>query len=99
MQTGAQPQAELVHEPNNPYDPNAIAVYAATEIVGYLPRDLAADYATVFRELHQRGYNAGSCQAKLTGGTDDKPSLGVVLRLSSPQTCLEALEAVGGATD
>jgi HIRAN domain len=84
--------AELVDEPENPHDANAIAVHAEGQVVGYLPRGQAAGYRPVFDELRRRGYAAASCQAKLVGGTDDKPSFGVTLRLSDPQECLNALE-------
>lgn len=38
-------QLNLIREPDNPYDPNAIAVYHMAHRVGYLPRTLAAELA------------------------------------------------------
>src|SRR5689334_1612382 len=37
--------AVLVPEPENPYDPNAIAVQIEARLVGYLSREYAAMYA------------------------------------------------------
>jgi hypothetical protein len=36
---------ELRRDPDNPHDPNAIAVFAGGEQVGWVPRELAADLA------------------------------------------------------
>jgi len=83
--------AALVPEPENPYDSNAIAVYSAEGKLGYLSRESALDYGRLFAELIRRGYHGGACEASLTGGTVDKPSFGVVLRLAHAESCLEEL--------
>ena len=46
--------ARLVVEPENPFDPGAIAVYSDAGKVGYLSRDHARDYRDVFARLERR---------------------------------------------
>ena len=67
--------ALLVPRPDNPHDKNAIAVHVApagvpeapAEHVGWLPRDLAAEYAADFERL--RGIATGGyCDATIVGG-------------------------------
>lgn len=82
--------AVLVPEPENEYDGNAIAVYSPKGKLGYLPRDRAGEYRSVFAELTRRGYDGAGCAANLTGGGVGK-SYGVVLRLADPHTCLRVL--------
>jgi hypothetical protein len=87
-------RAALVCEPDNEYDRNAVAVYAdGVGRIGYLSRDDAADYQPVFRALRSRGCSTGSVPAFLIGGEPGKPSLGVLLCLSSPEKVIENLEA------
>jgi HIRAN domain len=81
----------LVAEPGNPYDSNAIAVHSSSGQVGYLPRDVAPDFAALFRELHHLGYDGGRCGAVMTGGEPGRESFGVVLLLSGPDVCLDGL--------
>jgi hypothetical protein len=42
---------QLVPEPDNPHDANAVAVMVEGERVGYLKRDVAASYSAVLQEL------------------------------------------------
>jgi hypothetical protein len=94
-------QAFLVREPDNPYDSNAIAVYSSHGQLGYLSRENAEAYLDVLEELAERGYDGGACDAILRGGTPDKPSYGVVLRLADPDSCYADLigEAGGDTTE
>jgi hypothetical protein len=48
----------LLPEPWNPHDPNAIAVLVGRNQVGYLPAELARDYAQVLGHLAATGYLA-----------------------------------------
>lgn len=82
--------AAVVAEPSNQYDRNAIAVWSPRGKLGYLSRDNALAYGSLFEELSRRGYDGGSCGAHLTGGEGGK-SYGVVLQLADPDTCLEQL--------
>lgn len=66
----------FVREPDNEYDPNAIAVCRFNgEQIGYLDRDLAADLAPEMDE----GYGHFGALEKVVGGTPDKPSRGAVI--------------------
>jgi hypothetical protein len=47
-------QATLVPELDNPYDPNAVAVYIAGRKVGHLPRPAAQAFAPVGRRLAEQ---------------------------------------------
>ena len=63
--------AVLVREPDNPKDPEAVAVHAESGgKLGYLKREDARRYAQVFRSLEKRGYDAAACPALLNGGGD-----------------------------
>lgn len=74
--------AVLQPEPGNPFDPNAVAVHVGGDLVGYLPRDLAAEYSQVM------GQTGGSCSAKIVGGFlldgGRRASFGVRLNLRWP---------------
>jgi len=68
--------ARLKPEPANPHDPNAIAVQTpAGATLGYVRADIARDYQPFLLSLEGQL----ECSARLTGGTPDKPSIGVVL--------------------
>ncbi len=85
-------RAVLVREPDNPYDPNAVAVYAeGGQQVGYLSREHASDYHGVFESVAKRGFTGGACPAMLTGG--GSKYYGVVLALSSPGHVMGDLHA------
>jgi hypothetical protein len=59
--------AELIPEPDNPFDENAIFVSVAGEKVGYLPRKAAARYNET-RIAH--GIGVATCAAVIVGGWD-----------------------------
>ncbi len=84
--------AVLIAEPQNPYDPNAIAIYSPHGTLGYLSREDALVYHPVLDEVARLGYDGGACEAYLTGGQPDKPFFGVVLRLAEPSECLAELQ-------
>jgi hypothetical protein len=87
--------ALLVAEPDNPYDPNAVAIHSAAGKVGHLSRADALDYGPVMAALAQRAYDGGACEAFLNGGPADGKSFGVVLRLSPPADCVLEIQAAG----
>ncbi len=67
----------LIPEPNNKYDPNAIAVYAHKfGMIGHFAREDAAKHIAKLRRLGKTG-KVGSCEARLIG--EDKEFLGVLL--------------------
>lgn len=79
-------RAVLVREPDNPHDPEAIAVHAqGGGLLGYLKREDARRYGRVFESLNKRGYEAAACPAMLMGGGGK--SYGVVLASQHPATC------------
>jgi hypothetical protein len=85
-------RAVLVREPDNPHDPEAIAVHAqGGGLLGYLSRDDARRYAQVFTSLEKRGFEAAACPAMLIGG--GAKSYGVVLAISAPGYVLHDLTA------
>jgi hypothetical protein len=58
--------ALLVPEPQNQYDPNAVAVQIGGQHVGYLPRDLALRFSAAIRSLSSDGKPVG-CKAEIRG--------------------------------
>jgi|SRR6056297_382726 len=77
-----QVDGELVREPENPYDVNAIAVTIHGSNVGYLPRDQAA---RVSAQMAEEGIDRAICRAKIVGGwrtnQHDEGSFGVRLAI------------------
>lgn len=73
---GFEFRAMLTAEPTNPHDANAVKVLGPDgELLGYLRRDVAADYAS------QIGVDGLACDAALHGGTRTRPSIGVFIRI------------------
>jgi hypothetical protein len=76
--------ANLVPEPANAADPDAVAVVIAGRRVGYLPRDEASRRRAVISETIQRSGEA-TCAATIVGGWErehgDVGYFGVHLRL------------------
>jgi hypothetical protein len=67
--------ARLVPEPDNPFDRNAVMVEIDGHTVGYFARADALRYQRRLLPLAE----PIQVPAKLIGGTDDKPSIGVLL--------------------
>lgn len=74
-------QAELVPEPRNRHDSNAVAVTVDDSTVGYLSRGIAPGYQRVLLDLERRGQR-GWCQGWIMGG--GKLSYGIHLHLADP---------------
>ncbi len=66
----------LVAEPDNPYDPNAVAVYVDGGLVGRLPKDVAPDWHPAIAAAAAEGFVVAGT-GSIFGGTPDKPSLGI----------------------
>ena len=77
----------LAAEPDNQFDPSAVAVLAPSgDKVGYLARELAARWQHALLTLGPQ-----PCLAQLRGGTSDKPHIGIVLQFGQlRQTLAEA---------
>jgi hypothetical protein len=67
----------LMREPNNPYSENAIGVWVAYQI-GYVKPELADQLALILDE----GGVVEARVTEVTGGTEDKPTLGVNIELT-----------------
>jgi hypothetical protein len=75
--------AQLVPEPLNPYDRNAIRVEIGGRLVGYLSREEAIEFADLV-DTAIRGRGAARCAALICGGfavSGGRASLGVWLDL------------------
>lgn len=76
--------AVLVREPDNPYDPDAVAVYAdGGSQVGYLAREEAAAISEFLDAIARRGYRA-YCTGRIAGGTSRKKHRGIWLNMDQP---------------
>src|SRR5918992_614254 len=77
--------AGLATEPDNPHDPNAVAVRIEARLVGYLPRAEAVAYGPIVRDIEERG-RAAAAQAMIAGrgAPGGTSNLGVFLRLPAP---------------
>jgi hypothetical protein len=85
-------EATLVPEPDNPDDPNAVAVRNESgERVGYLRRSVAKQYQARLAQLGRV-----TCPARLRGGTARKPNIGVVLDFSGVYERLKEVPRVQG---
>lgn len=74
----------LAPEPDNPYDPNAVAVQTFQgEILGYLKREDAARYQPTLLHLTAEGKTA-ICAARFQWGTKTKPMSSVWLDVEVP---------------
>ena len=74
--------AQLARDRGNPHHGGAVAVYVGGDHVGYLSRDdLGYEGQALYKalaRLAEQGVPA-TCWAQLTGGTPDKPSVGIYL--------------------
>lgn len=84
--------AQLVAEPTNTYDPNAVYVAFAGQKLGYLPREDAAKYQQLILQIEATNH-AAVCDAKLIGG-EGAQSWGVVLDLLPPTVAAKELGLV-----
>lgn len=72
----------LVPDQNNPYDKNAVALYLIDKEmmihkVGHLPKELAAKVSQPLANLLGSNSQIIPVQARIAGGTQEKPILGV----------------------
>ncbi len=89
--------AQLVREPQNEYDSNAVAVYIDGRKTGHLCREDAGEYAVILDEVWASYRLNCFCGAEINGGwlkvdaagrTVDEGSFGVVLELAEPDELL-----------
>jgi HIRAN domain len=75
-------EAQLIPEPNNEFDRNAVAVLVNGRKVGYLPAEIAGDYQPVLLGLLRRGL-FGTCKGAIVGG--GSRSYGICLMVAEPE--------------
>jgi very-short-patch-repair endonuclease/Mrp family chromosome partitioning ATPase len=75
-------EATLVPEPDNAYDPNAVAVHVDGARVAYLARDVASRYQASIVALHRQGRSV-TIRATIVG-RDGRPDVGVFFALPAP---------------
>jgi PH (Pleckstrin Homology) domain-containing protein len=84
--------ALLMPQPDNPYDPDAVAVFIRAQEVGYLARNVTGEF---LRALTVGGYDRAACEAVIIGswdrGAGDRGNFGVRLNACRPFR-LEAAE-------
>jgi Bacterial PH domain/HIRAN domain len=77
--------ALLLPQPDNPYDPDAVAVFMRGHEVGHLARNVAPEF---LRALQAGGYGRAACEAMIVGGWDrgatDHGNFGVRLNACRP---------------
>ena len=61
---------ELIPEPQNPYDSNAVAVTTKNEILGHLTRTQAEHYSSAITQLNEAGYSLQVTGEVLASPTD-----------------------------
>jgi hypothetical protein len=78
--------AVLASEPDNPFDPNAVAVRVDGRLVAYLSRADAVGYRPLVLDIEERG-RAAACEAMIAGrgAASGTSNLGVFLRLPRPE--------------
>lgn len=93
----AEVMAFLIPEPDNPHDPEAVAVFVQLphqgdiRKVGHLSRHSAQRYRSVLRRVVDQN-QVPACNARITGGwyrgKSDQGSFGIGLDLARPQDAL-----------
>jgi hypothetical protein len=83
----------IVIEPSNPYDPNAIKVVTVEgETVGYFSKTDAIRYKP-FVEAASAEWGTLWCRGLLTGGTDERESIGLKLDVLAPKDLMDLLKS------
>jgi hypothetical protein len=83
-------RAVLMREPDNPYDPNAVAIFLdGAGKVGYLSRDDAVEYGDLLRRCADQG-RVGACEAIVLGGDATRQTQFCVwLHIDGPDVSLD----------
>ncbi len=91
-QCRAGDDVELIREPGNKHDKNAVRVDSDYGQIGYLP----ASAASVIAPQMDEGETFDAFIKKTTGGTDDKPTRGVVIHIRAFSDVVSDLAAAEG---
>ncbi|UVJ41171.1 HIRAN domain-containing protein [Arthrobacter sp. CJ23] len=89
-------QVELVAEPDNPYDPNAISVRWRNHVLGYLSREDALRYAQPVRRIIASGLTAATTARIWAYDDGDRLQARVTLALPEPGLIAPLNEAPTG---
>lgn len=79
---------ELVREPDNPYDEDAVAVHVKHGQIGYVSRD----YLHWLAPMLDEGLDVRAIVHAVRGGTSDKPSLGALIQVATVGDSFEPVE-------
>lgn len=74
-----------------PHDRNAVMVFSERGHLGYLPRDVAAEYRRLFAEIRKRGYHGEACVGILTGSAAVIDTAGEVVEQLERLAAVESL--------
>ncbi|UKA64518.1 DUF4236 domain-containing protein [Arthrobacter sp. FW306-04-A] len=91
-------QVELVAEPDNPYDVNAISVRWRNQVLGYLSREDAIRYAQPVRRIIASGYIAATTARIWAYDGGDRLQARVTIALPEPELIVPLNEAPAGET-
>ncbi|WP_427136022.1 HIRAN domain-containing protein [Pseudarthrobacter sp. S9] len=91
-------QVELVAEPDNPYDMNAISVRWRNQVLGYLSREDAIRYAQPIRRIIASGYTAATIARIWAYDGGDRLQARVTVALPEPGLIAPLNEAPTGVT-
>ena len=96
LRANADFDVRLIREPTNPYDVNAVIVASVTgATLGYLARDLAAEFAPVLDRLEGRA--VVQCPARAYGRREDTASIwnfGIWIDVPEPDDLQEVLSTL-----
>ena len=85
---------DLVREPENQYDRNAVRCFVAGRTIGYIPSTFAPRYSKALAVLETEGQIA-RCQGVVIGDAAGARRLNVVLRLNEPEKLTVRNQPVG----
>ncbi|UKA60842.1 HIRAN domain-containing protein [Arthrobacter sp. FW306-2-2C-D06B] len=91
-------QVELVAEPDNPYDVNAISVRWRNQVLGYLSREDAIRYTQPIRRIIASGLTAATTARIWAYDAGDRLQARVTVALPEPELIAPLNEAPAGVT-
>jgi hypothetical protein len=91
-------QVELVAEPDNPYDANAISVRWRNQVLGYLSREDAIRYAQPIRRIIASGFTAATTARVWAYDAGNRLQARVTVALPEPGLIAPLNEAPAGVT-
>ena len=80
---------QLIRDPSNEHDQNAIEVHAG-EHIGFIPKD-EAEFLALYLDFCGRESVEATIDS-MTGGTDEKPTIGVVIEIKLSEALFNTIE-------